>query len=454
MSARSRRSPESGYNDVTMDSSGSRPWLDASTLSPDSKEPYLRFHAVKIFVRDQDRSLHFYLDQLGFSLIYDARLQSGDRWVAVVPPDGNAILALVAPKPGSKEVALIGRDTQVAFVTDDVLAKFREWSARGVKFCYIPRLRRIKYEPGPQTSRSAGRPMLLGERNPVWGGVFTRFEDIDGNIFSLVSFDEVSQALYEQRRAIAEKQESERRAAQELEIAKQVQARLFPQTQPPLATLDYAGLCLQAEKVGGDYYDFLDLGRNRLGLVIGDIAGKGIAAALLMAHLQATLRSQCVIALDEPRRLLGLVNQLFYENTTETAYATLFFGEYDEETRCLRYVNCGHLPALLLRSDNAVERLDSTATVLGLFKKWDCSVGEKRLFAGDILALYSDGMTESFNDEEEEYGEARLVESLRCHRDLPAQALLRAMVDDVRQFSPREQRDDITLIIGRFRGDQ
>ncbi len=426
-------------------------WLGSSVPRPDETNAYLRFHAIKIYVRDQDRSLRFYLDQLGFRLVYDARLQSGERWVAVVPPEGNAILALVEAKPASKQFALVGRDTQISFVTDDVLSKFREWSSRGVKFTCLPRLKRIKYEPGKQESRSPGAPMLLGEQNPVWGGVFTRFKDIDGNTYSLVSFDEVSQALDAQRRALAEKQESERRTAQELEIAKQVQAKLFPQTQPSVSTLDYAGICIQAHEIGGDYYDFLNLGQNRLGLVIGDIAGKGIAAALLMAHLQANLRSQCAIALDDPQRLLCLVNQLFCENTTDAAYATLFFGEYDDGTGCLRYVNCGHLPALLLRTDNRVERLDSTATVLGLFNQWGCSVGERPLLPGDLLALYSDGITESFNDEEEEYGEWRLTEALRRHRELPSQPMLGCIVDDVRQFSRRPQRDDITLIIAKCR---
>lgn len=425
--------------------------LDGSTLEPDRKEPYLRFHAVKIFVRDQDRSLEFYLDQLGFNLVYDTRLQSGERWVAVAPPDGTAILALVAAKPGSREYKLIGRATQVAFVTDNVLAKYREWSARGVKFGRPPRLKRIKYEPAKERAHSTGSSMLLGEQSPIWGGVFTRFEDIDRNSFSLVSFDEVSQALDLQRRTTAEKLELERRAAQELEIAKQVQARLFPQTLPPIATLDYAGICIQARAVGGDYYDFLDFGGKRLGMVIGDIAGKGIAAALLMANLQANLRSQCAIALDQPERLLRSVNQLFYENTIDSAYATLFFAEYDDGARRLRYANCGHLCALLLRGDDSVERLDSTSTVLGLFKEWDCSIGERRLFAGDTLALYTDGITESFNDAEEEYGEQRLIEALRRQRGLSSQASLGSIVDDVRQFSPREQHDDITLIVAKCR---
>jgi serine phosphatase RsbU (regulator of sigma subunit) len=126
---------------------------------------------------------------------------------------------------------------------------------------------------------------------------------------------------------------------------------------PSLRTLDYAGICIQARQVGGDYYDFLDLGRERLGLVIGDISGKGIAAALMMANLQANLRSQCAIALDQPRRLLRSVNQLFYENTTDSAYATFFFADYDDRTQRLRYANCGHLSGLLLRSNNTLERL-------------------------------------------------------------------------------------------------
>ena len=417
----------------------------------DREQPYLRFHAVKIFVRDQDRSLRFYLDQLGFNLVYDTRLQSGERWVAVAPPDGTAILALVAPKPGSREYKQIGRATQVAFVTDNVIAKYREWSERGVKFGRPPRLRRIKYEPAEEKAHSTGSSMLLGERSPVWGGVFTRFEDIDRNSFSLVSFDEVSQALDAQRRAAAERLETERRAAQELEIAKRVQARLFPQTLPALASLDYAGICIQARQVGGDYYDFLDFGGKRLGLVIGDIAGKGIAAALLMANLQANLRSQCAIALDQPRRLLRSVNQLFYENTNESAYATLFFAEYDDATRRLRYANCGHLCGLLVRKDNEIERLDSTSTVLGLFEEWDCSISERSLFAGDTLALYTDGITEAFNDSEEEYGEHRLIEALRRNRELSSQDLLGSVVDDVRQFSPHEQHDDITLIVAKCR---
>ena len=243
-----------------------------------------------------------------------------------------------------------------------------------------------------------------------------------------------------------------RRAAHELQIARQVQARLFPQRLPPCGTLEYAGLCLQARLVGGDYYDFLDLGRDRLGLVLGDIAGKGIAAALLMANLQANLRSQCAIALDEPQRFLRSVNQLFFENTIESAYTTLFFAEYDDRERRLRYANCGHLSGLLFHADDSLERLDTTASVLGLFEEWDCSIGERQLRPGDLFVLYTDGVTESFNAAEEEFGEQRLVEACRKRRELPSRDLLESIVDDVREFSPHEQHDDITMIVARCKG--
>jgi serine phosphatase RsbU (regulator of sigma subunit) len=408
---------------------------------------------VRVFVRDQERSLRFYLDTLGFKLVFDARLEAGPRWVAVAPPDGGAVLSLIAPRPRTAEYKLIGRATQVVFVTEDVPARFREWHKRGVRFLHTPRLKRIRYDRRPPAAPGAAPSLPSGGHEPVWGGVFTRFEDVDGNSFALVSFDEESRAVEEQRRATAEKLEAERRAAHELEIARQVQARLFPQTLPLSSTLEYAGLCIQARQVGGDYYDFLNLGRERLGLVIGDIAGKGIAAALLMANLQASLRSQCATALDHPQRFLQSVNQLFCESTIESAYATLFFAEYDDTARRLRYANCGHLHGLLLRSDGTLDRLETTATVLGLFQDWDCAIGERLLGAGDLFALYTDGVTESFNEAGDEFGEQRLVDALRRRRDLPSQSMLESIVDDVRRFSPHEQHDDITMIVARCKGN-
>jgi serine phosphatase RsbU (regulator of sigma subunit)/catechol 2,3-dioxygenase-like lactoylglutathione lyase family enzyme len=424
--------------------------MSSAPSSPSQPSPHLRIHSTQIFVRDLDRSLRFYLDQLGFHLAYDVKLQAGERLVAVAPPDGSAVLSLIAPKPDSMQYKLIGRSTQVVFITEDVVSKYKEWSLRGVRFNHTPRLRRIKFDPAnSSTARGPIQSPLLGEETSIWGGVSTRFRDIDGNIFSLVSFDEVTHALEAQRRATAAKLELERRAVQELEIANEVQCRLFPQLRPPIHALDYCGRCFPARAVGGDYYDFLDLGPDRFGLVIGDVSGKGIAAALLMANLQANLRSQCAISLDQPQRLLCAVNQLFSQNTPDGAFATLFLADYHVPTGHLRYINCGHPPALILRCDDSIDRLDPTATVLGIFKKWDCELGERTIQPGDTLVLYTDGITESFNEARDEYGEARLIESLLRHRSQPSQSLLQNIVADVRQFSPHEQHDDITLIIAK-----
>jgi serine phosphatase RsbU (regulator of sigma subunit) len=430
----------------------SSPSLVATKQAEPNPNLYLRIQGVDVFVRDLEKSLQFYVDQLGFKVVFDVVLQSGQRRVGVSPPDGTAVLTLIAPDPESDEYKLIGRPTHVVFVTEDVAAKYSEWRKRGVRFGHTPRLRRVKYQQQALARLAEAPPLPIADQPPVWGGVFTRFEDLDRNSFALVSLDEVSRAIEAQRRAVAEKLEAERRAARELEIAKEVQLRLFPQTLPSLQTLEYAGVCIQARQVGGDYYDFLSFGDERLGLVLGDISGKGIAAALLMANLQANLRTQYALAMHEPQRFLQSVNQLFYENTPDSAYASLFFGEYDGRTRRLRYANCGHLSALLFRGDNTLERLDSNCTVLGLFREWSCTLADCQLHPRDMLAVYSDGITESFSPAGEEFGETRLIEALQGYRNRSAQDLLEGVLGEVRKFSPQEQHDDVTLIVARCVG--
>lgn len=314
-------------------------------------------------------------------------------------------------------------------MTEDIHATYERWRGQGVHF-----------NPPPM--------------EVSWGALFAQFEDLDGNSFELISSDQMSREIEEQRRTVMQRLEAERRVAQELEIAKEVQARLFPQTRPAMQTLDYAGMCVQARQVGGDYFDFLALGQDakgkgRLGLVIGDVSGKGIAAALLMANLQANVRSQSAMAVDHPECMLASVNQLFYANSAQGSYATLFFAEYCEHGRTLRYANCGHLPGLLLRANGELMRLESTGTLLGLFSEWDCAMRECILEAGDTLLLYTDGVTESFNEAEEDFGEERLVAALRRYRDCDAQGLVESIVEEVRRFSAKEQFDDITVIAAR-----
>lgn len=251
---------------------------------------------------------------------------------------------------------------------------------------------------------------------------------------------------------MAERMEAERRSEQEMQIARQVQSRLLPQQAPTLATLECAGKCIQTRAVGGDYYDFLDFGSGKLGLVLADISGKGISGALLMANLQANLRSQYALALADLPRFLRSVNHLFYANTENNHYATTFFAIYDDQSRMLRYVNCGHNPPLLLRHNGDVEWLQATATVLGLFEEWDCCVDERQLGPGDMLVIYTDGISEAAPSEDaEEYGEDRLLENVRAHQTQTAPEMLEAIVGAVQHFSQGEQADDMTLIIARCR---
>jgi len=250
--------------------------------------------------------------------------------------------------------------------------------------------------------------------------------------------------------AVVRKQaESERRRKSELEIAANVQQKLFPRHVHSMKTIDYAGQCVAAREVGGDYYDFLETGDHSLAFVLGDVSGKGVPAALLMANLQAMFRSQTAAALQQPATLLRLVNGHFFESTEAERFATLFFGIYDDRTRKLRYVNCGQVAPLLVRPWGEVLRLEPTATMLGAFRQWKCAEAETELHAGDALVLYSDGVTEAGMENDEEFGEERLIRDIKNHQFEPAASLVQAIVDSVNDFSPGSRHDDVTVVAVR-----
>ena len=245
---------------------------------------------------------------------------------------------------------------------------------------------------------------------------------------------------------IRKQAEPVRRRKNELEIASNVQQKLFPNRMRRLDSLDYAGLCTPAREVGGDYYDFLDMPGRSLGFVLGDVSGKGVPAALLMANLQACFRSQAPEALSQPAEVLAAVNRHFFHSTAAERFATLVFALYDDSSRHLRYVNCGHCPPLLLRATGELELLSSTAALLGAFAEWSCTEAGTTLEPGDTLLLYSDGVTEAAGGSGEEYGQERLVHALRVNRLLPAKALVQAIVDDVNEFSGSARGDDVTVV--------
>jgi serine phosphatase RsbU (regulator of sigma subunit) len=240
-------------------------------------------------------------------------------------------------------------------------------------------------------------------------------------------------------------------SGRERDSARRVQEYLLPGRGARLAGLDSAACAVPAGAVGGDYYDFIRLSPRRLALAVGDVSGKGVAAALLTAALQASLRSHYAVGGGDLAARLQSVNRLFHDSTAEGRFATLFVGEYDDRTACLRYANCGHPPALLLRADGSLARLEATATVLGITLAWPCAVGQTRLGMGDTLLVYSDGATEARRADGEEFGEERLAAALGEGARLPLPALLEHVTGRVRAFCGGGPGDDLTLVAVRAR---
>lgn len=243
----------------------------------------------------------------------------------------------------------------------------------------------------------------------------------------------------------------------EMEIAREVQERLFPQEMPEIEGATIAGHCRPALGVGGDYYDVFRLDDGRVGLAIGDVSGKGIAAALLMASLRASLRG---VSLDTPRdfaKLMDKVNRLVYEASAENRYATFFFAAYDPETRRLDCVNAGHNPPVVLRcgADGAAEviRLEANGPVVGLLPAAPYTEQSVALAPGDLLLLFTDGISEAMTHEDEEWGEERMIASAeKCHGKTAEEAL-RDLFRDVDAFTAgAPQHDDMTALILKLEG--
>lgn len=251
--------------------------------------------------------------------------------------------------------------------------------------------------------------------------------------------------------AIGREMAQRERLNRELEIAREVQEHLFPQQLPPVQGLDYCGHCRPAREVGGDYYDFLGLPDGRLGIAIGDVSGKGVGAALMMASLEASLRALASVV-DDPAELLERVNSLVYQASAANRYATLFYAQYDPRKRHLSYVNAGHNPPVVLRNRAGlcqVIRLETGGSVIGLLPQRY----ERGVFcheAGDLLVLFTDGVSESMNARYEEWGEERLIELAKTCHGRPALEGMRRILAAAQAFAAgASQHDDMTLVVLR-----
>jgi sigma-B regulation protein RsbU (phosphoserine phosphatase) len=250
--------------------------------------------------------------------------------------------------------------------------------------------------------------------------------------------------------AIAEEAAHRERLNRELEIAREVQERLFPQKLPPTTGLDYAGLCRPAQGVGGDYYDFIALPGGQLGIAIGDVSGKGVSAALLMASLQASLRGRTHSRVGGLADLMRDLNQLIYDSTPSNRFASFFYAEYDPVLKRLTYVNAGHNAPMLFR-DGEVMRLDAGGMVLGCIPSAAYVEQTVELAPGDRIVAFTDGISEALNESEEEWGEPRLVATVAAEPPaLPAKDLIDRILAAVDGFvAGTPQFDDLTLVVLR-----
>jgi sigma-B regulation protein RsbU (phosphoserine phosphatase) len=269
----------------------------------------------------------------------------------------------------------------------------------------------------------------------------------------------------------------EERLRREIAMASEVQKRLFPDRPPETRRLELAGVCHPAQGVGGDYYDFLDLGEGRVGVAVADVAGKGISAALLMSVVQASLRSQAGSV--APRELVASMNRLLYRSAARNRFATFFYAEFDERTGRLTYVNAGHNPPLLLRAsaggdgllagrtgasggdgaavavapaEATLVSLKTGGLVIGAMPATTYEQAEVDLASGDVLLAYTDGVTEAYDPAGDEYGEERLWDVVAASAHLPAAEMADAIVASVRRFcGDAPQYDDITLVAAKVR---
>ncbi|HKM47097.1 MAG TPA: SpoIIE family protein phosphatase [Terriglobales bacterium] len=276
---------------------------------------------------------------------------------------------------------------------------------------------------------------------------------------------------------LVQEQKEKQRLEGELAIAQEVQAQLYPKLITQLETLEVHGFCRPARTVSGDYYDFLALNSDKLLLAVGDISGKGISAALMMATIHSAVRaysiedvparcepvavaaggsglmlaSEARVKDVSPAALLALLNHQLYESTPAAKYATLFLGIYDGATRRLTYANGGHLPPILISEDGSFQLLDCGGTVVGLFDNISYPQATMQFRPGDVLLAYSDGVTEPENDYGE-FGEERLIQLVRANRHLPLERITEIVTAAVVDWiGDNEQPDDVTLVLARAR---
>src|SRR6056297_89474 len=277
------------------------------------------------------------------------------------------------------------------------------------------------------------------------------FSEDDRRLLSIISAQ--SAQIIENARLLEEEKQL-LSLREELKMAHKIQIKLLPDSVPKFKGFDIEAVNIPAKSVGGDYYDFISKSEDQLAFCIGDITGKGMPAALLMANLQATFRSQVLVS-DDYALSVKRTNTLLFNSTEPTKFATLFFGVLETENPRLTYVNAGHDHTYLIRKNSEPEELEGTGLLLAVVEDTDYEVNQVSLLPGDLLLFFTDGITEAMNNKKQEYGLERLRNLAESLSDQTAENIAAEILKDVNSHSAgAEQSDDITLIIVKYLGLQ
>jgi len=372
----------------------------------------------------------------------------------------------------AREVAVLGMRTRVSGVLN-LLFNQRSWRDQqlllevvillGVSSVVLILLASFVGVSMTRTITEAVHSLYEGTKKIRAGDLAHRI-DVKGND-QLADLGKSFNSMAENLERLLKSEKERQRLQAELEIAREVQAQLHPKETPKLGGLEVVSVCHAARLVSGDYFDYQRVGDHCLAVAIGDVAGKGISAALLMATLQSAMRSQlrhCVEMMEtapgagdrqlpSTARLMSNLNQHLYASTSPEKYATFFFSIYDDDTETLSYTNAGHLPPLLVRGEDVLA-CDVNGTVVGAFPDVPYEQSRLKLESGDLLVCYTDGITEPENEYGEMFGEQRLIDLLRSHATREAGEVAEAVVSAVRDWTASpELQDDMTLLVARKR---
>jgi sigma-B regulation protein RsbU (phosphoserine phosphatase) len=298
-------------------------------------------------------------------------------------------------------------------------------------------------------------PLLVKNRMIAILAVFNKkntdaFSEDDKRLLSIIAAQSAqileNSRLYEQEKSLQRMQE-------EIKFAARIQNDLLPKKFPQLPGYDIAGKSIPAQAIGGDYFDFIPIDGSRIGVCLGDVTGKGLPAALLMSNVQATLRGQTLVSIS-PKECIMRSNRLLYQSTSPEKFVTLFYGMLDTEKHSIWFSNAGHDNPYLISANGEMKRLKTGGTVLSVMEEFPFEEEMVELKPGDVIVIYSDGITEAMNSADELYGEERLVEVLKKSKDLSAKELIDMVVSEAREHAAgHPQSDDMTIVVVRRTGD-